>query len=179
MSSLLSLGSSGSALSVTGNGIVTHHKGKLFARSLIGVGPVEIREQNGLEGPPQIVCRPANHPLASIDNLDCNVTTDQVFQVKGADRFIIRKVIFFNHSDTPTTMVGGIYTLPSKGGREIVPAAQTYTALDAVKKCLEIDVDLGVVLRVPWLYFALTTAEGSALTMSCRVYGDVIDPLES
>lgn len=176
----ISLGfrASSGAVTVLGNGVVVHNKGRLAGRSMVGTAPVVLDNPDGISGHVRITARPANHPLASADDLDGNSIADQPVKIFGADTFIIRRIVFLRASSTPATVQGGLYTLPGKSGRTLVAATQVFTALTDDKAILVVDYTEPVVMRVPWLYFSPSVAEGSALTLAMRVYGDVVDHLE-
>ena len=167
----------GNGADVIGNGFVVNNRGQLSAKPFVAVSPVILRHPDGIGGMMQITAQPPNHPLFTVDKLDGNVTTDQAVQCFGADTYIIRRIVFLRASITPTVMQGGVYTKLGKTGRAIVPATQLFTALNGPKATLTVDFTDPVVMRAPWLYFSLTTAQGAALSLSMRVYGDVVDAL--
>jgi len=163
---------------VIGNGFVVHNRGQLVAKPFVAVSPVVLRHPDGIDGMMEITARPPNHPLFTVDDLDGNVTTDQAVKCFGADTYIIKTIVFLRASITPTVMQGGVYTKAGKAGRVIVPATQLFTALNGPKATLTVNFTDPVIIRAPWLYFSLTTAQGAALSLSMRVYGDVVDALK-
>ncbi|MCC6752058.1 MAG: hypothetical protein IT371_30680 [Deltaproteobacteria bacterium] len=110
-------------------------------------------------------------------NVDFNSTADQPLYL-NASRFIVRRVVAANATVSLTTAAGGIYTGAGKTGTAIVPAAQTYAALTASNKFLDLTLDASTGTDVftlpagtPW-YFSLTTPQGVAATGDVYIWGD-------
>lgn len=167
----------GSMPEITGNGHVVYNEGQLVGRSLIGVAPLLIEHADGIGGATVFRTQPQSMLLGSLIGANGAVTTDQPFEIHGADTYVIRRVVVANASADPTTTIkGGIYTAAGKGGTVIVPATQGYDTLDADDefKILEIPVSLGYAHRAPLLYLSLTTAEDTPLTFDVYVFGDAM-----
>ncbi len=177
-----SIGSGGGSAmpEITGNGHLVHNEGQLFGRSLIGVAPLLIEHADGIGGATVFRTQPQSMLLGSLIGANGQITTDQPFEMHGADTYIIRRVVIANPSATPTTTIkGGIYTAAGKTGQIIVPATQGYDALDPEDefKIIEIPVALGYSHRAPQLFLSLTTAEATPLTFDVFVFGDAMKGL--
>ncbi len=121
----------------------------------------------------------AKRPVRCIGRLKAanfNVTTDQAIPLDNGSGQAYRVTGFRVGRGTGSTIalsaaVGGVYTAAAKGGTEIVPAAQTYTAsttsVTSVQNCAvtETDVTTGTV------YLSLTTAQGAAAMADVFVEG--------
>ncbi len=165
----------GGAASVIGNGVVVHNNGQLFGRQIIGAG-LRLDNGDGIDGPPVIHAPEASRLIGVAKGLNGNSIADQIINILGADRYVIRRVVFANAAGVPSgAMAGGMYTLPSKAGKIVVPAGTVYTSLADAWKIHEITVAFGEQSAAPFLYFSLTTANGAALTLDAYVYADVLE----
>lgn len=165
---------------IAGNGHLVHNEGQIFGRSLIGDAPVLIDHPDGIGGATVFRLLPQSMLLGALIGADAAVTTDQPFEIHGADTYLIRKVVIANASAQPASMVkGGIYTAAGKSGHVIVPATQGYDALDPEDqfKIVDVPVALGYVHRAPQLFLSLTTAAAAPLTFDVYVFGDVLKAL--
>lgn len=162
-------------LQVTGNGYVVHVNGQLVGRPMVSTSPAMLDHPDGISGQTHLKVRPPNHPLFSADGLDGSEVADTPIPLFGADRYQVRRIVVFAPSSVPTDFRFGLYTRTGGEGREVHDGSADLSVLTNDKLALEIPVDLGVIMRAPHLYFRPTVPE--ALTLSLRVYGDVIDPL--
>ena len=116
--------------------------------------------------------------LAKLTSADLNSTSDQGITIPaGVQSYLLDRIIVTNASTTPATAEGGIYTAASKAGTAIVAATQTYTALTASAKLLDLTLSSDGqtnVFTASTLYLSLTTAEESALTADLYVFGRVL-----
>lgn len=172
----------GSMPEITGNGHVVHNEGQMFGRSLIGVAPLLIDHADGIGGATVFRTQPQSMLLGSLIGANGAITTDQPFEMHGADTYVIRRVVIANASAEPTTTIkGGIYTAASKAGTVIVPATQGYDVLDPEDefKVIDVPISLGYSHRAPQLYLSLTTAEATPLTFDVYVFGDAMKGLSA
>ncbi len=95
----------------------------------------------------------------------------------GTQPFRVTKITVKNASTDLTTAVGGIYPAIDKGGTALVANSQAYSALSAANLALDLTIVAtpGVTeyAATQGLWFALTTAQGSAATADLFVYGDI------
>jgi len=127
-----------------------------------------------IKGPLNFMTANKRSLLASFIGVNFNSTSDQIIRMLSSN-CIIRKIIVQNASVSLTTAVGGIYTAASKGGTAIVAASQTYSALTASTKFLDLTLDSSLstdALQVQALYLSLTTAQGATATADVFIYGD-------
>ena len=113
--------------------------------------------------------------LGVLFGADFNVTTDQPISMP-VDNYIVEKIIVYNSSVDMDTAAGGIYTELSKGGTDLVGAAQVYTQLTDDTKYLSLSLESEAesdVLSGP-LYLSLTTEQGEAATADVVVYGRIL-----
>lgn len=115
--------------------------------------------------------------LAVVKGVNLNTTNDQSLPMRSS-KYVIRRVVVVNASASPTLAVGGFYTAASKGGTAIIANTQVYTVLTATTKW--VDMTLATILTTDvrtetTLYFALTTAQGSACTADIYIFGDPLD----
>jgi hypothetical protein len=113
--------------------------------------------------------------LGKLLGADFNTTNDQaisLFRI-GSGKCIVTDIIVANASINLSTAQGGFYTGAGKTGTTIVASTQAYNAVD-----LSNDKWLALTLAsaagtdvISSLYFALTTAQGSAATADIYVYG--------
>jgi hypothetical protein len=113
-------------------------------------------------------------------NLDMNVTTDQALTVtlpSGYTKYKVLQILVYEASTSLTTAAGGIYTAAAKGGVQVVPSSQAYSAITATTAdTLAGAVSLsqtnsnGMWLTDTTLFFSLTTPQGSAATAKIVVY---------
>lgn len=109
--------------------------------------------------------------LGKLITANLNTTADQAIAI-GAKKYIIDKIISTNASGTPTLAAGGFYSASSKGGTAIVGTGQVYTALSAASKFNVLTLALTTdSLTASQIYFSLTTANGSGVTVDLYVYG--------
>lgn len=115
--------------------------------------------------------------LGYLANANLNSTSDQTIYMQSS-AYILRRITCFTASGTPTLAVGGIYSGKLKTGTAIVPATQIYTALGIGKY---LDLTLNAIVGSSTgsnnvVYFNLTTANGSAMTMNIALWGDDLTP---
>lgn len=108
--------------------------------------------------------------------LNFNVTTDQLLTRTWdftSGKFIIERVRAANSSGSLTTAQGTLYTAASKGGIALGATTQAYTALTAAGKGMDLTLNADALdeLDADNLYFALTTAQGGAMTADLFVFG--------
>lgn len=114
--------------------------------------------------------------IGSLIGANFNSVADQAITISPS-KYIIRFIVVTNASISLTTAVGGFYTGAGKGGTILVAAAQTYSALTAPTK--KLDVTLAAVVgtdtfAVTPIYLSLTTPQGAAATADVFVLGDNI-----
>ncbi len=107
-----------------------------------------------------------------------NSTADQSI-VLALAKGIIRRIIVTNPSVdfSGGLAVGGVYTAASKGGTVLVANTQTYVALTASTKFLDLTLASGAttdVVTATTIYLSLTTGFGSAATADIYVIGDLL-----
>lgn len=112
--------------------------------------------------------------LGFLSGANFNTTADQPITINSAG-YIVRKIIVANASANLTLAAGGFYTAAAKGGSAVVLAIQTYTALSAATKFL--DLTLTAILGSDYqtagtLFLSLTTGQGSAATANVYIIGD-------
>jgi hypothetical protein len=112
--------------------------------------------------------------LGFLKSANMNSTADQTIPILSA-RYNVRRITVNNASTSLTLAAGGFYTAASKGGVNIVTAAQLYSGLTGSTKY--IDVALLAILNTDIrtetpLYFSLTTAQGGAATADIFIFGD-------
>lgn len=109
--------------------------------------------------------------LGKLSGANLNITTDQAIALLVGNKKITR-IMVAGASITPTLAAGGFYSAASKGGSVVVAAGQVYTAATAI---VTLDVTLASTYFVgSTLYFALTTANGTACTADIYVYGQLL-----
>lgn len=119
----------------------------------------------------------ATDQIGRLIGADMNSTADQAIPLHlyGATKYIIEKIVVTNASANLTLAAGGVYSAASKGGTAIVAAIQVYSALTGSSKFVPLTLaTLTDVLTGATIYFALTTAQGSASTADIYVYGRVL-----
>ncbi len=112
--------------------------------------------------------------LGKLIGANMNVTTDQLIKIYSKE-YIPRKIVVKNVSANLTLAAGGIYTSDAKGGSAIVAFTQVYSVLTGATKFLDLtlaSIALTDILTNPFLYFSLTTGQGSASTADIYVFGD-------
>lgn len=112
--------------------------------------------------------------LGQLIGANLNATTDQAIAIMQANGYIIDKIIVTNVSTSlgASVTAGGFYTGAGKTGTTIVAAAQVYTSLTAASKIMGLTIALTTdSLTAQTIFFALTTAHGSAATADIYVYG--------
>lgn len=110
--------------------------------------------------------------------VDMNTTADQPLNFSGYSNVIVRRVTVTSATISLTTATGGIYTAASKGGVQLVPSTQVYSALTTSTKFVDLTLQnaaLNTVLNGQTVFFSLTTPQGSAATARVCVYGDQIN----
>ena len=174
-------GGGGGSVKVTGNGIVVHHDGLMSTVPLIGIDPVRITSPEGQDGPPTFTGsrrRTMRSGKQLIELRTATGTTDQEIAIRGTTQYVLRRIVVVHASVAPAPIkAGGLYTQPGKAGDAIVPASTTFQTLTDGWQI--IDLAVAPALRAaPYLYWSLTTPNGSPLTLDIYVYGDVIAPIE-
>jgi hypothetical protein len=114
--------------------------------------------------------------LAYIKAAAMTSTSDQsmIMAVWGMPRWLVTSVYATNCSTTPAGAAGGIYTAATKGGTQIVAAAQTYTALTTTTAVQALTNNVATASQnATQLYLSLTTG-ASAGTPTCDIYVDGI-----
>lgn len=109
--------------------------------------------------------------LGKLSGANLNITTDQIITLLAGNKNITR-IDMSNFSSTPSLAAGGFYTATSKGGNAVVAAAQVYTA--GAAGVLVLPTVAKPYVTGTSLYFALTTAQGGALTADITVYGRIL-----
>lgn len=167
-------GGSGS-VTVDGNGYVVHQNGQLFGREVLPFGMALVEGGDGLFGPLRVGTEPT---LAKKFTVNGNVTTDQqitIFDPGYAQlEYVIEKIVLCHSTAVPTAMQGGIYTLAGKTGEQVVPSTQLYTALGNSTTSMLTLTPTPTIRSAPYLFFSLTTANGSAITFDVFIYGYVL-----
>ena len=169
-------GSSNAA--VTGNGAVYNNDGVLIGREHYAFAPLKWLHSSGIDGPPILTIQPGYLQLGKLIGASGTITTDQAIPILGATKYIIDKIVFANASVAPVEITGGIYTYINKGGEQVVPAAQTYTALTAGEYNSLVLTPTEVVRAAPYLYLSLTTPNAAAVTFDIYVFGRVLEGVE-
>lgn len=115
--------------------------------------------------------------IGSLLGANMNTTADQAIVI-SANKYVPTKVVFTNASATPTLAVGGLYTGPTRSGTALVGALQVYSALtNALSALIPSLTALSGVLTTRQLWWNLTVANGSPLTVDIYIFGDVFfDP---
>ena len=108
--------------------------------------------------------------LGTLAGANFNSTADQSITLTGGGSWRITKIYVTNASTSMTTAAGGFYTGAGKTGTIIVLAAQAYSALTSSTVVLSCSIASPLPVTST-LYFALTTAQGSAATADISVYG--------
>lgn len=112
--------------------------------------------------------------LGQLLSANMNSVADQAIGIIMSGTYIIDKIIATNASANMTGSIaaGGIYTGANKTGTNVVSAAQTYTSLTSASKWMALTLAVtSDTLTAQTLYFALTTANGSAATCDIYIYG--------
>lgn len=115
--------------------------------------------------------------LGSFIGANFNTTADQAITM-ASSKYIIRQIVVTNPSvdlSAATIPLGGIYTNAAKAGTIIVAAAQSYAALTAATKFLDLTLTAIVgtdVLTAATTYLSLSTAHGSAATADLYIFGE-------
>lgn len=115
--------------------------------------------------------------LGAFVGANFNSTGDQAITM-ASSKYIIRRIVVTNASvdlSGATIPLGGIYTNAAKAGTIIVAAAQSYAALTASTKWLDLTLTAVVgtdVLTAATTYLSLSTAHGSAATADVYVFGE-------
>lgn len=122
--------------------------------------------------------------LATLLSADMNSISDQAITFPNTiTAFQISGILVCNSSLSLTTAAGGFYPATSKTGTAIVAASQVYTTLTAAAKLLSLTLaaatattrfssaNVDSVDGYLTIYFALTTAQGSAATADIYVLG--------
>lgn len=170
----LGLGGGGSArIEVQGDGPLYHHNGQFYAQPHIARGPLSYSDPDGISGPPILSLQPGCFQIGKLEGVNGAITTDQIIPIVGAAEYTIDKIIFCHSTAVPVAMQGGIYTLPAKAGSAVVAATQSYTGLGNQPYDLLVVTPTVALRASPFLYFSLTTANGSAVTFDIYVYGTV------
>lgn len=118
--------------------------------------------------------------LGKMSAANFNSTDDQPVLISlaaGVTKYIVRRITVAGASISLTTAVGGIYTDVAKGGSTVVGAAQSYAALTAPEKFLDLTLDTLPTtewLQFSKLYFSLTTPQGAAATADVYFFGEVL-----
>ena len=118
----------------------------------------------------------SGHLLGRLASANMNTTSDQAITIV-APKYIIRRITVTNTSTSLTVAAGGFYTGAGKTGTTIVSAAQVYTGLTGTTKFSDLVLTAGIgtdVLTAGTIYFALTTAQGSAAIADIYLVGDVL-----
>lgn len=167
-------GGSGS-VTVDGNGYVVHQNGQLFGREVFPFGMALVEGGDGSFGPLRVGTEPT---LAKKFAVNGNVTTDQLIQIFDPGysqlEYVIEKIVLCHSTAVPTAMQGGIYTLANKGGDQVIPATQIYDALGNTTTSMLVLSPTTAIRSTPYLFFSLTTANGSAITFDVFIYGYVL-----
>lgn len=107
--------------------------------------------------------------------LALNSTADQVLTKNGTfSKFAITGIWVVNASGIPVLAAGGLYTAASKGGTNLVGVGQLYTGLADATTIVPLTLVAGIVttaLTAAALYFALSVANGAAVTVDLYVVG--------
>lgn len=115
--------------------------------------------------------------LGVLKGANMNTVADQPIAIAlppSATKYAISKFIVTNASTSLTLAVGGFYTTTSKGGTAIVANTQVYSGLTGSTKVINPAIAVTDVRTETTLYFALTTALGSAATADIYIIGDVL-----
>ena len=124
--------------------------------------------------------------LAQLLGADFNTTNDQQIALPSSiPAFQLTRIIVTNASadlSTSTVPLGGFYPTVSKGGTPIVAASQSYSTLTAATKILNPTIaSFGTTTKFSSanltsfsIYFALSTAHGSAATADIYLVGIVL-----
>ena len=127
-------------------------------------------------------CVGAQERIGFLSAANFNTTSDQQINIgtKGgsnAPRVSIRRITVQNCTASLTLAVGGFYTGAGKSGTTLVANTQVYSALTGSGKFLDValaSIVLTDVISTNTIFFALTTAQGSAVTCDIAVFGDVL-----
>lgn len=99
-----------------------------------------------------------------------NTTADQAITLM-AGTWKIEGIYVTTASTSLTTAAGGFYTAATKGGTEIVAAAQAYSTLTASTTVLGCTMAATPTVSNNTIYLSLTTGQGSAATADVFVFG--------
>lgn len=112
--------------------------------------------------------------IGFLKSANFNSTADQPIPIapgSAGQSYIIQGILCTNASAAPTLATGGVYTAASKGGTQVVSAAQTYTALSSTLIALQLTMANTSRRTEDPLYLSLSVAQGSAVTADCYVIG--------
>jgi hypothetical protein len=115
--------------------------------------------------------------LGRLPGANFNTTADQAITVQCGSRWYPTAFRVTNASGSFTLSVGGFYTGASKTGTILVAAAQVYTALTGATKVLNTTLTAAATadtIGAQTIFFALTTAQGSAATADIYIIGDCL-----
>lgn len=120
-----------------------------------------------------------NKEIAVLRGANFNTTDDQVIFIPVAD-WILHRVWVSSPTGNISAAVGGIYDAANKGGNELVPATQDYTALVDPSTYQDLNASAYAANHVipgQYVYLSLTTACGSDLTADVFIEYEDIHPL--
>lgn len=103
-----------------------------------------------------------------------NTVADQAIPL-GHGHAAVTDIMITNASVSLALAVGGFYTAASKTGTAIVAATQPYSMLTASGLAAKAIVAAPVRVLTSQIFFALTTAQGSAATADIYVLGIALD----
>jgi hypothetical protein len=114
--------------------------------------------------------------LGTLRSANFNSTADQPISITSSVLvYQITSIVVTNCSVSLTLAVGGFYPAASKSGTPIIAATQVYSALNSASVLLGATVaatPLVTRYTASTLYFALTTAQGSAATCDIYIVGN-------
>lgn len=117
----------------------------------------------------------ANRVLCSVRAANMNTTADQSCAIPAAvTAWTPLSILATNCTGTLTLAVGGFYPAASKGGTPMVAATQAYSSLTTSTIVLVTTLAANIATTrytISTVFFALTTAAGSAATCDLYVTG--------
>jgi hypothetical protein len=123
--------------------------------------------------------QPGRYPIFALSGADMTKTTDQQFSstLGPANWYSLSKVVITGATGPITSVVGGIYTQPEKGGEAVVADGQNF-ALDGATEGEMVVATLAPICATQCfkgpLYLSLSTPLSEHETCDIFVYGDVM-----
>jgi hypothetical protein len=117
--------------------------------------------------------------LFKLENADLTLTTDQAFTMNGNfAKYIPTRIWALTKSGAyGVACLGGIYPAASKAGTPLVAATQSFVALSAANKIVQLTnaAVLATDVQTATPIFALTTGNTGALVADLYIFGDIVD----